>query len=476
MRRSREPRNHKVYERSRRHQPYVPKPPRSDVNALWNRIESLVAEEAGESTPASSSVEEKPTKRKRGAARRAVRRKRVIRVLDTIGALIWIAAVVKLFVGDLDRMLVASFVPELTWILDMRWLVVLLVVALVLILFRARSLGIAFAYVAFFPVVVLAWKIPKLLVKRRSALLLSTLAGLATGFMARARFFIIAIAIASLSGSLITTGESDVIVGIGMVAMLATLLWWLTVTSIDLLHSSAFIRAQERAIEWLFSFHAVEMAVTPEQPDQLELKRWTVGDAKKFRDTAGNAILARRALLFWAGAVGQYRRGPAAILLNGALVLFLLVLVVISFAFINYGVWAIDPSQFKYEAAPEAWTFVYYSITAISFSEISALSPVSGLAVAVKLANGVIGGVGVISIIGSNLLGVRAARADSPSAPASYLREKARELENLSTLQFQMSLEDLQARLLATGWSLLGVVNWLTQRTPADPTRTNVEA
>jgi hypothetical protein len=437
---------------------------------VWTRIETLVAEESTTPSPPPEPAANGTEKRKRGASRRRLKRRRVVRSLDAIGSLVWLAAVVKLFIGDLDRTLVSSFAPQLAWILDMRWLAVLVVVALLLILFKARTLGVAVAYVAFFPLVCLFWKIPKLLVKRRSKLLLSTMAGLVTGFVSRARFFVIALAIACLSGTLIISGESPAIIVVGMVAMLVTLLWWLTVTSIDLLHSSAFIRAQEKAIQWIFQFHLVETLVTPEQPDRLELKKWTFEDARKFRDTAGNAIIARRALLFWAGAVDQYRRGRAALLLNGALVLFLLVLVVIAFAFINYGVWSIDPGQFNAATTPDVWTFIYYSTVAITFGEISALSPESGLAVAAKLANGIVGGVGVLSIIGSNLIGYRTARAESTSGgAATTLRAKATELEELSTLQFQMSLDDLQARLRAAGWTLFGIVNWLRTRTPADP-------
>lgn len=358
-------RNRKIHERSRRNAPYEPRPPRAEAAKVWDRIEALVIEEspAEPIVPTSESAQEEKGRR-RGAARRRLRRRRIVRLLDVSGSIIWLGVIIKLFVGDLDRFFVASFVPQLAWILDMRWLVVLVLAALLLILFKALTLGIAVAYVALFPLVVLFWKLPKLLVKRPSKLLFSTLAGLVTGFISRARFFIVAIAIAAISGSLIVVGESPAIVIVGMVGMLATLLWWLSVTAIDLLHSSAFIRAQERTIKWIFSFHLVETLITPEQPDQLELKNWSVDAAKKFRDTAGNAVLARRALLFWAGAVDQYRRGPAVVLLNGALVLFLLVLVVIVFAFVNYGVYAIDPSQFNFEVPPDLWTFVYYSVVA----------------------------------------------------------------------------------------------------------------
>jgi hypothetical protein len=78
-----------------------------------------------------------------------------------------------------------------------------------------------------------------------------------------------------------------------------------------------------------------------------------------------------------------------------------------------------------------------------------------------------VGSIGVLTIIGSTLMGFRAARAESASNAASAaLRRKADELELLSSVQFQMSLEDLQRRLLAAGWGLFGVVNWIQSKTP----------
>ncbi len=350
----------------------------------------------------------------------------------------------------------------------MRWLLILGLVALILILFRARTLGVAVSYIVGFPLVVLFWKIPKLLIKRRGTVLVPSLAGVATGFLSRAKSFIVALAIACLSGTMILMGETPPVVLAGMGAMLLVVMWWLTVTAIDLLHTSAFIKAQERVINWIFSFDFIERFVTPEQPDALALKVWSADDAKKFRDTAGLALIARHALLFWASAVDQYRRGPAVVVLNALLVVLLLAQVIGAFAFLSYGVFVIDSTQFAFMVAPDAWTFVYYSTVGAYFGEISALVPVGGLAIAVKLLNGIIGSIGVLTIVGSTLMGFRATRSDSESNTAARaLRRKADELESLSVQQFQMSLPDLQQRLVASGSGMIGVVTWLKTKTLA---------
>lgn len=472
MTKKRERRNWKVFQRSTESNTYRPQPPKARPDELWERIETLIASEPPtEANPESAAEPKTPApstqKRKRGAARRRQRRRRVVRTLDVLGSIVWIVSLIKLFVGDVDRLLISSFAPQLVWLLDMRWLLVLGLVALILILFRARTLGVAVAYIVGFPLVILFWKIPKLLIKRRSTLLVSSLAGVATGFLSRAKFFIVALAIACLSGTMILMGETPPVVLAGMGAMLLVVMWWLTVTAIDLLHTSAFIKAQERVINWIFGFELIERFVTPEQPDALALKAWSVDDAKKFRDTAGFALIARRALLFWASAVDQYRRGPAVVVLNALLVVLLLAQVIGAFAFLSYGVFVIDPTQFAFTVTPDAWTFVYYSTVGAYFGEISALVPVGGLAIAVKLLNGIIGSIGVLTIIGSTLMGFRATRSDSESnSAARALRRKADELESLSEQQFQMSLQDLQQHLVAAGWGLIGVVTWLKTKTP----------
>ncbi len=116
------PRNQKVYARSTnsRHKP--PPPPNAPSNEVWNLIDRLVAEnpDLGPSTTTETELKQ----RRRGGARRRRRRTDWRRVLDVFASIVWSFIVVKLFIGDLDRVMLAVIAPQAIWILDFRWLLV----------------------------------------------------------------------------------------------------------------------------------------------------------------------------------------------------------------------------------------------------------------------------------------------------------------------------------------------------------------
>jgi len=460
------PRNPKVYKRSTQERPGRPRPPFAQPEDIWAKIEDLLSEDESTAKPTPSEPEKRP---RRAERRRKKLLRRKIRILDIAGSVVWLVVVIKLFIGDLDRVLVSAYAPQFVWLLDARFLLVLFLLAMLLILFKARTLGIAVAYVAGFPFVLLSWKLPRLLIKSRSPLLAIGIAALVTSIVGRYRLFVIALATATLSGLIIVFSDTAWLVAVGMASMFATLMWWLVVTAIDLIRTPRFVRMQEKAIKKLLGWKLIENLVTPVSPDQIELNSWTAEDAKKYRDSAGNALLARQLFNFWAFSLDEYRKGPSLLLLNAAAGVAILAQVVVVFTFLNYGAYLIDPTGFDFTVPPSGWTFAYYSITAAYFGEISALAPTGALPILVKIANGAVGLIGVGTIITTVILNFRSIRADRASVSVvQLLRDRASRLETQSAEQFQMSMVELQNRLVTASWGLLSFLGWLTDKTPSD--------
>ena len=457
------PRNKKIYGRSTQSWTYRPTPPIAPAEEVWKLIDGLI-EPAAEAPKAA----DEPPKRRRGEARRKKRLRQRVLGLDVVATVAWVAVIVKLFIGDLDRVLLASVAPQVVWILDLRWFLVLALAALLLLLFRNRTLGLGLAYVLGYPLVLLFWKLPKLLIRRRSPLLVVVIAGFATSLAARARLFVYALALACLSALIIVLSNTDWLVGAAMVSVLITLVWWLIVTSIDLLRSTSFISAQEKVIETILDWNLIERFMSPQRPDRISLNDWGADDAKAYRDSAGNAVLANRILRFWAYSLDQYRKGPSVVILNALVVIGLVVQVVVVFTFLNYGVYVINTAEFSYSVAPNWWTFAYYSAAGSFFGEVNALAPVGSIAIIVKLLNGLVGTVGVVTVIGSIFIGYRNFRSDATSFGTFQLLEgKAEELEELTGAQFQLTIEELEGRLIDAGWGLLFIAEWLASKTPS---------
>lgn len=459
-----ERRNRPAFGRSQSAPSYKPRPPRAAAAAVWARIDYLVAQEKPKEEP----LKKDGKARKRRESRRKASRRRFLRLLDLVGTVVWVAVLLKLFVADVDRLMLAWVAPQLLWVVDLRWLLVLVGAALMLVLLRARTLGVSLAYIVAFPLIVILWKLPKFFVKRRDTILITSMLGVIASLLGRARSLIVAGAIACIAAVLITsTGTPAAIVAAGMILIALVLLWSLGSTAVDLLSATAVIRAQQKAADWLLRSDLIERVISPEQPDQVELKTWTLEEAKKYRDAGGNALLVRRGILFWAAALEQYRRGPGVVVLSCLILVAMIVQTIAVFSFVNYGAFVLAPDDFQFSRQPDAWTFIYYSSVGVYFGEISALSPSGGVALMVKFANGIIGSVGVLLILATTLLGHHASQTNEATNSASRsLRMKADRVENLAEEQFQMPLDDLLNRLSLAGWGLVGVLSWIAEKTP----------
>ncbi len=134
----------------------------------------------------------------------------------------------------------------------------------------------------------LCWKLPKFLIKKRSSLLVVGPAVILTSIGARARPFIIALAIACLSGFMISAAETPWVVA-GTIGMALTLIWWLRIAAFDLLRPTVLTRTQKKFINWALQRRIIEKIPKPTLPNRVTIQSWTVEDAKEFRDSTRRA-------------------------------------------------------------------------------------------------------------------------------------------------------------------------------------------
>lgn len=440
--------------------PNQPLPPVALPDQIWERIFSLVDSEPAPE-PSIDTQKELP-KRRRGAARKRSRRRRLRRTLDAAGFVFWLLVLARITTGSLDRDIIHRLAPSAAWVTDAPWIVLLFLFAALLLMVRLTTLSISLAYVAAFPAVVLFWKVPRLLAKHRKTVPLIALISFALSVLGRAKHFVLAFACATLAALLVLIGSNVWTVGIGMVIMLMTLLWSLAKSVVDFLKPAPFLRAQEQSIRWLLRTRFIRQFTSPLKPNQLQLKQWKLEDAKKYRDSAGYNLLVDQGLRWWQKLIVESKNGPGVTLSSALLFVIMVAEVVAAFAFINYGAFKLRPDQFGFTVHPDGYTLTYYAVVAAYFGEISGLVPTGPLAIAVKLANGIVGSLGVLTIIGSLILAYRAARADASATQAiASLEQERQDLRDLARDNFALDYQDIEQRLDRASWEMLGAFHWL---------------
>lgn len=436
------------------------------MDEVWDRIAELMVNHPGtykrdpSATPKLSAEERAKKKRKR---------RLYFRTLDVIAFLVWAALFVKVFVADIDRLLVSAVAPGLLWLLDFRFFIALGVLALILILAKVKRLGWSLIYITFFPLIVLLWKIPRVIAVNvnRPAISFGIL-NVLTSFVLGFKPVVIALAVACLAALLILISANSVLIMIGIGLMALLLLVWLGLSIRNGLRPSRFTSTQQKWISAIIGTKALEMFREPTgglQPSNARL--WGPDNANQYIANAGLGLVMYRVSYYWAYSLDQYRSSPARVLFSGLAVLTLVVEVALGFAFMNYGLWKMDASQFQTLALPSFWTFVYYSFAGCWFGEIAAVAPVGSLAIGLKIANGVLGALVVLTVVAALFVSYRDGKSDEDSRRAvDALRNKADSLGEQVGGSFAESLDDLERRLGAIGWGLLGVSTWLAARVP----------
>jgi len=437
-----------------------PPPSMAPTDAVWKRVTELLPGEP----KVKPSVEPTP-KGEPEAHAGSKRLKLAFRALDVLGAIAWIFVITKVWIADVDRLLFSWVAPQAMWLLDLRVFAVLGLASLLLLLFKLWKIGVGLAYVSFFPLVVALWKVPKFFVDRGNPALAVGALGVVVSLAARAKVWVLALTIASVSALMILLTNDPVLIGIGVGAMLITLLWWFGVTAVDLFRAPSILRSHEIVIDAVLGWSIIDRIMTPTRPDRVTLNAWSKEDATAYRDGAGWAILTYRVLYFWAYLIDQFRKTPAVVVLNAIILIGLSAQVVLAFAFATYGLYVIDPGQFAFTSSPDALTFLYYSATGLN--EIDALKPAGAWAIGMKLAEGAVFFVGLGTIVGSTAMAFRSVRADATAVSAiRRLKSKADDVEALAGAHFEMRLDQLEQRLVDASWGLFGIAMWLNSRTP----------
>lgn len=446
-------------------QPSSARPDPLDADRLWAAIAEIL------SASPQPKLELPKAEAGTDSQKKWKRLKTRVLILDIIAIVLWGYALTKLFIADIDRAFVGWLTPTLSWLLDLRFFLALAALALILALFRGWKIALSLMYIAGFPVVVLAWKIPKAIVVRlrRPAVALGILNVIFNAFLGFKRV-VIGLAASAICVLLILLAPLDGLVIAGMTGLSVILVIWLVLAVRRSLEASRFIVGQQRMITKIVDSKFFDnYKVAPADTDLESVRGWNVERANQFVANAGVGLLTYRSAYYWAFTLDQYRRGATRVLFSGISVASLFLQVAAAFGFLNFGLHRVEPTQYLQSSDPSLWTFFYYSLAGSFFGEISTIVPVGDVAVGLKIANGVLGSLLVLTLVTSIFLVFRQSRSDETSTEAiNGLKAKADEFGESVGGSFATSVQDLEARLAAIGWGLLGATKWLAARVPGD--------
>lgn len=426
--------------------------------SIWEKIDLDEYAEARAAEAAPPSTKGSPSDPETGWQR--ARKRAYWLTVWSASVAFWVYAPAKIFVGDVDRWIVSNVAPSLQWLLDFRFLVFLVFASFALVFFRKWIYLGSFLHIAFFPLIVVFFYIPRFLFRQRSWLPALGLLHATWQSVRSLRFAVVGFTIVALSTTFIALDAWSPVQAIAITSLIALWTILLLRACISAIRPVSFIQAQQRALSYAMSSKAVQTMASPApghmRADVVKLSKAQVDQVVM---NASIAVCVYAAGYHLADQLEKYRKSSASIAFNALGIAALSLEAIALFTLSNYGLFQISPGQFKGVTDPSFALFTRYSVSAMFFSEIAALQPVGDIANWFSVYAGISFGVIFLVLVVGLAFSFRSTREDAAAEEAiAEMRKRSDSYAARLATEYELPMNELISRLIAMG----GVVNlWI---------------
>jgi hypothetical protein len=310
-------------------------------------------------------------------------------VRELLAVFFWAYAIIKLFIFDIDIFLVGNLSPNLMWLVNYKFLILLGILAVIMIVTKNRHILLWSLFVIFYPVIFLFWRTPVFLFRKRSwnlvfALVDSMVSFFRTfkqTFILTAFFLISAVAILVATNSLLLWISLAVLFGIHSWIYVQKMILVFKPSGVYQVYRSFFsflgdlVRFKPATPGTTLVLSDKELELPLESMDEKQLQKWTTG--------VQWLALFNRVCLFVSKRIKAYQESRFNIISFVFGILILVLFTVMSFALMNFGLYKINPNYFGYSTEPTFFSIFYYSFNNFLFNpiqEITAKAPIAQIA------------------------------------------------------------------------------------------------
>jgi hypothetical protein len=370
----------------------------ADQPSIWSKVDFALLDQAAGTPAADPDPDEVDANARRW--------RRLRRLLDAIGALFWTYALLKVFVSDIDTELSHAISPNSDWVVQYRFFIFLAILVLIVVALRQTGwIIVSLSYIALFPLVVVFWKLPRLLYRTKSWVAFFAVFNVVSAAIYDLRYTVVVVAAALFSCLVVLVGRDHGLIGFAAV-VLAVLLAVTVARTIKIsIAPSRFLRVQRDAINTGLN-SKVGRALTSVNDDlkSAEIEKFTPEQQNQFVTSLTFAVIAHRGLYFWCYQLEQYRKSAASVFFTAETYLSLLTRAVVALAFVNDAIFKIQPSQFVAPAHPNLVIFIRYSLVGLYGGEIDALKAHGNVANLLSILTIIVGAVVITTLFLTLLL------------------------------------------------------------------------
>jgi hypothetical protein len=376
---------------------------------------------------------------------------------EIIAILIWICLVVKIAVYDVDVYLIENYAPSLRWLLDFKLFLILGGISVVWIALGKKDFPIFFIYIVGYPLIVLFWKIPKLLFKNWSIAIVLTPAvfEIVTTF----RLFFMSYALASIAAAYIMAAynKTGLILAMGALSVLLVIHLWSSFkkaykSTVFSKISQGILAIKEKLKEDLFLQNILDKSKTSTSNESSD---------STFDSRLSTFYMIHCGVEFITDKIRDVMRGRKMDLYLILSWIWTIILTSLVFSFEYFALFKINPKAFSAPFTPNYFSFLGFSFGKLTPSSVSTIAPANVYATAICYAELASSIVIVVILVFTILTAARERYKEDIENITKELNEIGDILQQGSQQIFKLAVSEVETVLLLHNQGLVNGVRRL---------------
>lgn len=297
---------------------------------------------------------------------------------DLCGLTVWLYALLKVFIFDVDTLIIEPLGPEWSWLADFRLIIFIAVLAVTAVVVgRRRFLGLCI-YVVAFPLILIGWKLCFLIVRSGSWVLGISFMNWFMSIFSDLFYKLIVTAAYAVSISLILFASDKLFITCGMALLTLAVIATFVRMAVNSFRAPRVLAVYRKFFGFLAKGRE-DFKVEEAGPKGVKLALMPEEGKVKYAEALRMRILLNRGALFFATRLRDFQKSQAIALSGLASALNLVVISSAAFAVLYAGAQRIDPTSISSEMTMEAFDYVYLSFNNMIFSDVAGVAFVDNL-------------------------------------------------------------------------------------------------
>ena len=299
-------------------------------------------------------------------------------IREVLAILVWGYAITKLFIFDIDNFLLERFMPNYAWLLNYKFFIIIVIASIIWLITKNAQIILWSLFVVFYPAIILLWRIPALILKKKSWNLAFAFTDAVIYFFKSVRNTFITTSFFLAGTVIILQSSNRILLWCSITIVMIILLLIYIQRTVLVFRSSGVYQVYSKFFyglgeylreKYMFQLDADEAILPFESMKDKQIEHW-VGHVQQL-------VLLNKLCLFVAKKLKTYQESGFNVVAYVFGILLLALFTVFSFAVINYGLFKIDPEWYAFTATPSFFTFFYYSFNLLLFNSIQEVAPVA---------------------------------------------------------------------------------------------------